>query len=303
MSTTSSSASDATIAAKDDETFHGASMEAVQHHYDAGNEFYRLWLDPTLTYSSAMYPDDAGPDYSLEDAQHYKNEFFLQEVNGHQCSNLLEVGCGWGTFLERAANRYGIQNVVGLTLSAAQEEHARRLNNDQIEVRLESWTDHVPKVVYDGIVVIAAFEHFAKSGANSEQRLESYRMFFRKCHDWLKPGSILTMQTMAYGKMRTGDIPAHIYRDVFPESDMPRGEEIFIASDRLFEVRRLRNDREHYARTLKCWLKSLRANREAAIDLVGEEVVDRYDNYLRHSIMGFATAHQQLLRVTLQRLD
>jgi len=275
----------------------GASPEAIQAHYDVGNDFYRLWLDPTLTYSCALW---AGEDDTLEAAQRRKLAYMAQPAIGGGATRVLDVGCGWGGMLAHLSEA-GVARTVGLTLSERQREHVAGLALPGVEVRLESWREHRPGQPYDAIVSIGAFEHFADLDLSESQRLAVYRSFFEACHAWLPPGGTLMLQTIAYGPAPAPEGRRELFLDIFPESDLPRPYEIFKASDDLFEVAAFRNDREHYIRTLRAWHQNLRAHRAEAIAAVGRETVDFYLRYFVAASLMFANKYAVLLRLKLIR--
>jgi cyclopropane-fatty-acyl-phospholipid synthase len=277
----------------------GASAEAIQHHYDVSNEFYRLWLDSTNTYSAALWEDND----TLELAQIRKLDYHINQARASNAKRVLDVGCGWGSTLKRLVEVHGVQQAVGLTLSNSQAEWISSFNQPQIDARVESWSDHVPTAPYDAIISIGAFEHFAQLNLSQDEKIAGYRAFFQRCHEWLQPGGCISLQSISYENSRREDFSQFYANEIFPESDLPRLADIATASERLFEVVALRNDREHYARTLRAWQKGLKANRTAAVNLVGEEVVSRYEKYLKFSIIGFHVGTMGLLRVTLRRID
>ncbi|WP_193196931.1 class I SAM-dependent methyltransferase [Nostoc sp. MG11] len=277
----------------------GASAEAIQHHYDVSNEFYRLWLDSTNTYSAALWEDND----TLELAQIRKLDYHINQARASNAKRVLDVGCGWGSTLKRLVEVHGVQQAVGLTLSNSQAEWISSFNQPQIDARVESWSDHVPTAPYDAIISIGAFEHFAQLNLSQDEKIAGYRAFFQRCHEWLQPGGCISLQSISYENSRREDFSQFYATEIFPESDLPRLADIATASERLFEVVALRNDREHYARTLRAWQKGLKANRVAAVNLVGEEVVSRYEKYLKFSIIGFHVGTMGLLRVTLRRID
>lgn len=277
----------------------GASAEAIQHHYDVNNDFYRIWLDSTNTYSSALWEEND----DLELAQLRKIDFHIERARAKGTKRVLDVGCGWGSTLKRLVEMHGVEQAVGLTLSKAQAEWIASFNHPQIEVKLESWSDHSPKEPYDAIISIGAFEHFAKLEFSESEKLESYRTFFQRCHEWLKPGSWMSLQTIAYGNYRKEEMSKFITDEIFPESDLPTITDIAKASERIFDIVALQNDREHYERTTKVWLKRLKANREEAVKLVGEEVVAKYEKYLNFCTIGFHTGAVNLLRISTRRID
>ena len=283
-------------------SYQGASDKAIQHHYDLSNDFYKLWLDQTLTYSCALWEQNEGYD-ALSLAQERKLDFYAERAKVSGVAKVLEIGCGWGALLRRLIKAHDVQEVVGLTLSQAQLEHIVAFNEPKINVRLENWFDHLPKQPYDAIISIEAFEAFVKFGLSQEEKIEAYHKFFQKCHQWLKPGRFMSFQTIAYGNMTPEDIKPLIVNNIFPESDLPCLVEIVAALAPMFEVVELRNDRQDYVRTLKVWLKNLKENREEVSSIVGEKVVNDYEKYLQHSIFGFASGAQNLFRITICRID
>ena len=277
----------------------GASARAIQHHYDLSNEFYRLWLDRTRTYSCALWEDND----TLETAQLRKIDFHIESCRAKEGDRVLDVGCGWGSTLDRLVEKYNVRQAVGLSLSEAQTQWIRERERPQIEVKLESWSEHAPTEPYDAIISIGAFEHFAKLHQSSTQKIAGYRAFFQRCHQWLKPGSYLSLQTIAYGNAKPEDFNSFLATEIFPDTDLPRLAEIAEACEHLFEIVALRSDRSCYERTCRAWLANLKENREAAVRLVGEETVARYEKYLQVSIVGFYSGKLCLLRMALQRID
>lgn len=280
--------------------YKGASAEAIQHHYDAGNDFYRLWLDnSTNAYSCALWEEND----TLESAQLRKIDFHINQARARGAKRVLDVGCGWGGTLKRLVEMHNVEHAVGLTLSKAQAKWIESFNQPGIEVKLKSWSDYFPEEPFDAIISIGAFEHFAKLELSQEQKIECYRTFFQRCHEWLKPGGWISLQTIVYENSRREDFSKFFAEEIFPESDLPRLADIAKATERIFEIVALKNDREHYERTLKVWLKRLKANRKEAVNLVGEKVVARYEKYLAICIIGFHTGTMNLSRLTLRRID
>lgn len=275
----------------------GGSAQAIRHHYDVGNEFYRLWLDDSLTYSAAMWP--GGQDQTLAEAQQRKLDFHLDNVDLPENGSLLDIGCGWGAMLRRAASRRALSRAVGLTLSEEQARHIASGGAPNVSVRLENWADHVPEEKYDGIISIGAFEHFADPRQNADDRLHVYRGFFERCRSWLAPGGALSLQTIVYGDMDAEEANAFIANEIFPAAELPRPSEIFAAADRIFEIVSYHNNGIDYARTCEAWFANLRRRRDDALALVGEETVVRYERYLRLSAAGFRLGRIGLARMKL----
>jgi cyclopropane-fatty-acyl-phospholipid synthase len=282
-------------------TNRGGSAEAIQHHYDVSNEFYTLWLDSSLTYSSGLW-DSPTLDDDLETAQQRKIDWHLNASGATTGNRLLDIGCGWGALMQRHINSDPHNDATGLTLSHNQYLHIRALNIPNIQVCEESWIVHQPTDAYDAIVSIGAFEHFAQPGASLEEKVSVYREFFSRCQEWLKPKGKLSLQTIAYGSLNAEDKNVFTQTEIFPDSELPRPGEIFMASDGLFEIKTYRNDRLHYGKTCDLWLKNLRRQKLLIVEQFGEELYRKYEQYLKLAVAGFYFGQILLLRFEMQSL-
>lgn len=278
-------------------TTQGASPGAIAAHYDVSDEFYQLWLDPTLTYSCALWAEGD----SLEAAQLRKLDYHAREVGCPSARRILDIGCGWGSMLNRLAKVHDVAEAVGITLSRAQEAWIRRLNQlPQVKVCLSSWEAYGAAEPFDGIISIGALEHFVRPGFSSSERIAVYRHFFEKCRALLRPGGRLSLQTSAYAR---GNFVTGAIASIFPESDLPRLSELVASAEGVLEVVSIRNDRNDYAKTCHAWLTTLRARRIDAVKLVGEGTVRRYESFLEAAVKGFQLEIFHLLRMTLTRFD
>jgi cyclopropane-fatty-acyl-phospholipid synthase len=277
----------------------GGTRSAIQFHYDIGNDFYALWLDSTRTYSCGLWGQGDDRD-DLHAAQIRKMDFHLAGACADQAKRVLDIGCGWGSLLVRAHEKYGVERGIGLTLSDAQADHIEGLRLPYVEVHRESWTEHAPVERYDGIVSIGAFEHFAAPSDSPDRRIAIYRNFFDTCAGWLTREGRLSLQTIAYGTMRPKEASQFMQTAIFPDSELPCLEDIVAASRESFEIELLRNDRRDYMRTCELWLRGLRANRDRALSLVGEEVVARYEHYLKLCSVGFGMGRIALFRILMR---
>jgi len=275
----------------------GASIEAIQAHYDTGNSFYSQWLDRTLTYSCALW-DDAD---TLEEAQVHKLDYHIEQAKAAGAARVLDIGCGWGSLLERLATAHGVGQAVGLSLSEAQLKHIEARRTPGVDVRLESWSDHATEQPYDAIISIGAIEHFVRPETSIEDRIEIYRHFFDRSRAMLRPGGFMSLQTMAYGSI--GRFKASSLASIFPESDLPRLAELVTAMERKFEIVRLRNDPDQYARTGQVWLDSIRRNRDTIVSVVGEDRTVDFERFLSGGIKGYEAGIFNLFRITLRRVD
>jgi cyclopropane-fatty-acyl-phospholipid synthase len=238
---------------------------------------------------------------SLEEAQQRKLEYHIQQARADGAARVLDIGCGWGALQKRLIKEHRVKVAVGLTLSENQAEWIRSMDLPGVEVRVESWSDHVPAAPYDSIISIGAFEHFARPSSRAV-RVRGYRDFFERCHGWLKPGGWMSLQTIGLGTVDRGIEGQFIAENIFPESDLPRLGEIADASEGIFEIVSVRNDRADYKRTNDEFRDRLRKNRDAAVSLVGEETVRIFDKYFRISAAGFSRGTTNLYRITFRRL-
>jgi len=285
----------------------GASAAAVSSHYDLSNAFYRLWLGPTMMYSSASWSPGETP-ADLDRAQERKVDFFADLVlpSGRPV-RVLDVGCGWGWTLRRLADQHGIDEGVGLTLSSAQMAHAAGEHVPGVQVRLEDWQDHAPVQPYDAIVSFGAFEHFAQDGTTGPQRIASYRRFFRSCYEWLSPGGRLALETIAHDNAPDTDRPGgrgplgDFVLSLYPESVCPHLSEIVLGLEPYFQLEVLRSDADDFARTCRAWLVGLRAHQEEAAAFVGAEVAGNFRRYLAASELQFRTRSITNYRLVLRR--
>ncbi|HEX6933574.1 MAG TPA: class I SAM-dependent methyltransferase [Streptosporangiaceae bacterium] len=284
-----------------------ASADAVRSHYDVSNSFYRLWLGPTMMYSSGMWLD--GEERAdLDRAQRRKIEFFAASVlPGSGQSRVLDIGCGWGGTLRVLAEGREGAGGTGLTLSRDQVAHLTEHPVPGSEIRLEDWNDHVPEQPYDAILSFGAFEHFARDGTTGPQRIVAYRRFFRSCWEWLVPGGRLGLETIAHdgapdtnaplGRGPLGDFVLSLY----PESVCPHLGEVVLGFEPFFEVEVLRSDPADFARTCRAWLAALRDQQREAAAIVGEQITRQFSRYLAASEIQFRTRVVTNYRLVLRR--
>jgi cyclopropane-fatty-acyl-phospholipid synthase len=252
-----------------------ADFKNIQAHYDLSDEFFALFLDPSMTYSCAKF---GGPDTTLADAQRAKIDLSLGKCELRPGMKLLDVGCGWGATALRAHDHYGA-SVTGLTLSRNQFEHDRKLAADKpgIEFRLEGWETFEMPV--DRIVSIGAFEHFGR---------DKYAAFFAKARSLLPvtPGEgVMLLHTITLGKPSKAfsflRFVHFMSTKIFPGGDVPAPEKVIeFARNANFEPEHVESLRAHYAQTLDCWAANLQANREKAVAVAGEGNFKTYMKYL-----------------------
>jgi cyclopropane-fatty-acyl-phospholipid synthase len=259
----------------------GRDAKVISHHYDVGNEFYRLVLGPSMTYSCARFTT---PDATLEEAQAAKYELICRKlgIDATPGSRLLDVGCGWGSMAIHAARHHGAQ-VVGVALSREQvDEASRRVAeaglDGQVEIRLQDYRD-LRGERFDAISSIGMFEHVGS------QRMLQY---FETLRELLTPtGRLLNHAISSSGGSVLGR-RSFVGRYVFPDGELLDVAEVVRAMQRSgFEVRDVESLREHYSRTLHHWVSNLEGHWDQAVALVGLPRANVWRLYMAASANGF----------------
>ncbi|NTS31328.1 class I SAM-dependent methyltransferase [Phyllobacterium sp. BT25] len=223
------------------------SRKNISAHYDLGNAFYREWLDPTMTYSSALFAENAT---DLESAQNAKYRALARNIGITPGSRVLEIGCGWGGFAEFAAREIGA-HVTGLTISREQYDYARqRIEraklSGKVDIKFQDYRDETGK--YDHVASIEMFEAVGE---------KYWPVFFGKVKDCLKPGGsaglqIITINDKSFDRYRKR--PDFIQRYVFPGGMLPTPERLKrLGKDFGLDLYREHVFPQDYARTLAEW--------------------------------------------------
>ncbi|HTW06922.1 MAG TPA: class I SAM-dependent methyltransferase [Acidimicrobiales bacterium] len=277
----------------------GATQQAIEHHYDVGRDFFRLWLDSRMVYSCALWPGDLDED--LESAQLAKLAWHATAARADGAARVLDIGCGWGAMLRYLVEQRGVAHVTGLTLSTDQASAGPP--SERSETRLEDWRDHQPPRTYDALISIGAFEHFAREELSQTERRDVYRGFFDQCAGWLDEGGRLSLQTIAYEDFDRAGAPTSPFftEEIFPESSLPRLGDIVHSAEGWFRLVGFRNDPTHYEQTLRLWQRRLESRRAEACELAGPATYRRYLRYLRLSRAMFQRRVCTLYRLVLER--
>jgi cyclopropane-fatty-acyl-phospholipid synthase len=262
---------------------------AVRHHYDVSNDFFKLFLDSSMTYSCAVFSRGAT---TLEDAQLAKRELVCTKLGLREGERLLDVGCGWGSFVLHAAARHGV-SAVGITLSPNQAELARRRVaeaglGDRVEIRLCDYRD-LGGERFDAIASIGMVEHVGAA------QIDAYAA---KLAGLLDPGGRLLNHGIA--RLRHGDPEAGPFseRYVFPDAAPLHVSRVLLALERAgVEPTHVEGFRQDYIDTLSEWIARLDASRERAEALAGGERVRVWRLYLRAARNGFATGFTSIFQI------
>jgi len=207
--------------------------------------------------------------------------------------------------MEFAVGTGRVSQATGLTLSDAQFAYVSARARRGVHVVLESWESHHPPTAYDGIVSVGAFEHFVTADTPTDERVNAYASYFERCHSLLRPGGSMSLQTIAYDGVtgQVGPAGSFVTGQIFPGATLPRLVEITEACDKYFSIQRLRSDAADYERTLNVWSARLRRASNEARELVGGDVLRRYQVYLRVCETMFRQGASTLYRIGLKRRD
>jgi cyclopropane-fatty-acyl-phospholipid synthase len=262
---------------------------AVRHHYDVSNEFFALFLGPTLTYSCALFSRGAT---TLEEAQEAKLELVCTKLGLRAGERVLDVGCGWGAFALRAARHHGV-HVTGITLSPAQADLARRRVaeaglQEQIEIRLVDYRE-LDAEPFDAIASIGMVEHVGVA------QIDVYAATLARL---LKPGGRLLNHGIA--RLRHSDPAAGDFseRYVFPDAEPLHLGRVLLALERAgFVTQHVEGFGADYAETLRHWAERLDAQLEEATRLAGAERIRVWRLYLRAARNGFRSGFTGIYQV------
>ncbi len=261
--------------------------EAVRHHYDVGNEFFSLFLDRSMTYSCAFFSRVPKRRFgsrppTLEEAQEAKLDLTCRKLALQRGERLLDVGCGWGSFVMHAASRYGVE-AVGITLSENQAELARKRVADagladRVEIRVQDYRELAGER-FDAVGSIGMVEHVG------EAQIDTYA---EQLASMLRPGGRLLnhgISRLKHGNVEGGPFSE---RYVFPDGETLHVSRVILALERAgFIARHVEEFGADYAETLRHWIARLDQNRERAEELAGPERLRVWRLYLRAARNGF----------------
>jgi len=280
---------------KGDAHSRGRDSLAVTYHYNVSNDFYRLWLDSNMVYSCAYF---TSPDEPLNDAQERKLDFLCRKLRLRPGERLLDIGCGWGGLIRHAAEHYGVE-ALGITLSEPQAQLANeRIAEaglaDRCRAMICDYRDLDETEKFDKLVSVGMFEHVGES------RLPQY---FQKAWQLLKPGGVFLNHGISQSQLRPPDEDSSfIDKYVFPDGELlPIAVTLKDAESCGFETRDVECLREHYAMTLRHWVKRLEARHAEACREADEVTYRVWRIYMAGSAYGFATGKLNLYQTLLAK--
>ena len=222
------------------------NKENIQFHYDIGNDFYKLWLDDTMTYSCGYFENETD---SLKQAQENKENHILKKLNLKEGQSLLDIGCGWGELIILAAKQYKVK-AVGITLSKEQLQKANdRIKaeglEDLVEVRLSDYRE-LKNISFDRIVSVGMLEHVGK---------ENLSEYFQVVNNLLKDKGISLLHCIT--GVNEGGNNTWIDKYIFPGGHIPGIKNIITdIAEQEFELIDIESLRRHYGKTLECWAQN-----------------------------------------------
>lgn len=264
----------------------------IKSHYDIGNDFYRLWLDDTMSYSCAYFKTSSD---TLYEAQINKIEHTLKKLDLKPNEKLLDIGCGWGWLSIMAAQKYGVK-VVGVTISEEQckkaQERVRELKlEDRVEIRLQNYQDLEFEDYFDKVVSVGMFEHVGK---------ENLGLYFMKAKQVLKPGGSMLLHSIL--AMFEGKTNAWIDKYIFPGGYLPSLREVVSAmSEWDFHLLLVESLRIHYAKTLDMWSENFNQVLPQVREKYDEEFIRMWDLYLRSCASAFRVGSVDLFQFLITK--
>src|ERR1700742_1979165 len=281
-----------------------SNLDDVQAHYDLSNEFFALFVDPTRTYSCAYFPREG---MTLHEAQVAKLDLTLDKLGLEPGMTLLDIGCGWGSVMKRAVEKYDV-NVIGLTLSKNQHAYCQHVLDGIDSTRsrrslLRDWAEFDEPV--DRIVVIEALEHFG---------FHRYDDFFKYTYNALPDNGVMLLHSITglHPKqimerripmtMEWAKFMKFIVTDIFPGGRLPMIERVEEHSAKVgFKITRNQSLQEDFAKTLDLWTEALQERRDEAIAIQPEEVYTRYMKYLTGCSKAFRAGYVDCNQFTLEK--
>lgn len=282
--------------------------KAIQYHYDVGNDFYQLWLDPRMVYTCAYFRH---PDDDLETAQLAKLDHICRKLRLEPGMRMLDVGCGWGALIMHAAQNYGVE-AVGITLSKAQatlgtQRIAAAGLADRCRIELRDYRDLDESQKFDRAASVGMMEHV---------REDLQPGYFDSVYRVLAPGGLFLNHTIvSVARSRPDSVmdrlkgrlwrrDAFIDKYVFPEGRLVAVSSVMASAERVgFELRDVESLREHYAMTLRHWIAGLEAHSDQLIKIAGERIYRVWRLYMSSGAFGFSSGRMNLIQALLVKPD
>ncbi len=267
------------------------SKADVQSHYDIGNDFYNMWLDPTMTYSCAYFVSEKD---TLEDAQWNKVRHILNKLHAQSGETLLDIGCGWGTLLFTAAKEYNLE-ATGVTLSQQQYDFvSNKIKEEGLESRVHVYLEDYRELkdTYDHVTSVGMFEHVGK---------ENLGEYFNQVNNLLTENGTALIHGIT-GQHDGAGVDAWINKYIFPGGYIPNiAENVGHIIDASLQVDDLEPLRRHYQKTLEIWTTNFHKVEEEVISKYGERFYRMWDLYLQTCAGSFEAGNIDVVQYLLTK--
>jgi len=259
--------------------------ELIKWHYDIGNDLYSAMLDKRLTYSCGYWKDAK----TLDEAQEHKFDLICRKLGFQAGQKILDIGCGWGSFMKYAAEKYQV-SCVGVTLSAEQHALGQALCRDlPIDIRLVDYRELNES--FDHIVSIGMFEHVGY------KNYSEYMRVVRRC---LKDDGLFLLHTIG-GSKSVITVDAWMGKYIFPESMLPSIKQIAKAAEKKLVIEDLHNFGADYDKTLMCWFENFSRNWQTIIDNYDHRFFLMWKYYLLSCAGAFRARDNQLWQIVFSK--
>ncbi len=283
-----------------------STQEEIDVSYSVSNEFFELWLDKNMHYTSAAYDK---PGMTLEEAQEHKLDILYDYAELDENKTMLDIGCGWGSAIDCAVRR-GIKRADGITLSTGQLEYCaeRGLSEEKARFILCDYALYEPEEKYDGLISIEMIDHLCSpKQARQGKAVEIYRTYFNKLAEWVEPGAFFGFQAILRNRVprKRKDLQdlAFTADVIFPGGLNPRIEELVVAINPYWELIEMKMRRRDYGMTTAEWLRRLRLHEGKIRENWGDQVYEDYDRYLSTCVTAFDKHWSGDVQMKLKRIE
>lgn len=283
-----------------------STQAEIEVSYDVSNDFFKLWLDDYMHYTSASFLTG---DETLEVAQGQKCEILADYAEVTPDTFILDIGCGWGANLEYLVNKRGVKRAHGITLSPAQCDwihNQKKLSG--VKAIVCDYAKYEPEEKYDALVSIEMIDHLCSPAQSHKgMAIELYRAYFSKVAEWVKPGSCFGFQAILRNRVPRTRKDLEDLRftadDIFPGGLNPRLEELVAAVNPRWEIEELRTQRTSYGKTTGEWLRKLRLHEDHIRSTWGDQLFVDYERYLDTCVRAFDAHWSSDVQMKLRRID
>lgn len=280
-----------------------STQSEIETSYDVSNEFFKLWLDDRMHYTSATYLSD---DETLEQAQINKCDKLYEYAEMDPDKLVLDIGCGWGANLEYLSSK-GVKRSHGITLSTEQHHEIEARKLPGVWTNVCDYKDYEPAEKYDSLISIEMIDHVCSPAqANQGKAVDLYREYFRKCSTWVKPGGYFACQAILRNRVPRNRKDLEDLRFtadvIFPGGLNPRLEELVAAVNPYWEVEELRTQRTCYGKTTAAWLAGLLKHEKTIRERWGDQLFIDYERYLATCVKAFANHWSSDVQLKLRHI-